>query len=48
MPLNNLNGQLIFRRCDVSNKEEVDNTFKWIESYFGGVNILVNNAGIMK
>lgn len=41
-------GKIYTRRCDVSEKSEIDETFKWIEDTFGGMNILVNNAGIYK
>ncbi|CAD7079060.1 unnamed protein product [Hermetia illucens] len=35
------------RRCDVTNEDEVKNTFAWIETKFGGTDVLVNNAGII-
>ena len=34
--------------CDVSNEEAVDKAFTEIKSYFGGVDVLVNNAGITR
>ena len=33
-------------KADVSNREDVENMFKEIEENFGGVDILINNAGI--
>jgi len=33
-------------RCDVSNMNEIHQTLEKIKSQFGGLNILVNNAGI--
>lgn len=39
-------GTIISKKCDVSNLDEVAATFKWIEAKFGGVHILVNNAGV--
>jgi 3-oxoacyl-[acyl-carrier protein] reductase len=34
--------------CDVSNEQAVDKAFADIKSYFGGVDVLVNNAGITR
>lgn len=34
--------------CDVSNEEQVDKAFADINSYFGGLDVLVNNAGIIR
>ncbi|XP_055913017.1 farnesol dehydrogenase-like [Eupeodes corollae] len=36
------------RKCDVSNEEDVKQTFEWIEKTLGGTDILVNNAGIVR
>ncbi|XP_072934565.1 farnesol dehydrogenase-like isoform X2 [Epargyreus clarus] len=41
-----VNGDITSRQCDVSNAAEVKATFKWIEDTFGGVDVLVNNAGV--
>ncbi|CAD7079059.1 unnamed protein product [Hermetia illucens] len=41
----NLQSQYHPRRCDVTNEDEVKNTFAWIEAKFGGTDVLVNNAG---
>ncbi|XP_053676838.1 farnesol dehydrogenase-like [Anopheles nili] len=35
-------------KCDVSNESEIETTFKGITEKFGGVDVLVNNAGIMR
>lgn len=35
-------------KCDISDPKSVTETFKLIESQFGVVNILVNNAGIVR
>lgn len=35
-------------KCDVSDSESIKKAFEWIESKFGVVNILVNNAGVCK
>jgi 3-oxoacyl-[acyl-carrier protein] reductase len=34
--------------CDVSNEEAVDKAFTDIKDYFGGIDVLVNNAGITR
>lgn len=34
--------------CDVSKEESILAAFQWIEKKFGGVNILVNNAGMTR
>ena len=35
-------------KCDVSDEQCVKDTFAWIEQRFGGVDVLINNAGISK
>lgn len=35
-------------QCDVRKEQEIVDAFKWIESEFGPVAVLVNNAGIMR
>ncbi|KFB50611.1 AGAP005645-PA-like protein [Anopheles sinensis] len=35
-------------KCDVSSEADIDATFKQIEEKFGGVDVLVNNAGIVR
>lgn len=40
--------QAIVAKADVSNAVEVQQMFNVAESTFGGIDVLVNNAGIMK
>jgi NAD(P)-dependent dehydrogenase (short-subunit alcohol dehydrogenase family) len=39
-------GKLYALKCDVSKESEVKEAFKWINSNLGGVDILINNAGV--
>lgn len=41
-------GVLHARQCDISNEDEVKSTFNWIKSKFGGIDVLVNNAGVTR
>ncbi|XP_017003769.2 farnesol dehydrogenase [Drosophila takahashii] len=36
------------RPCDVSNEEQVKETFAWIDQTLGGADVLINNAGIVR
>lgn len=42
----NLQSQYHPRKCDVANENEVKDTFAWVETKFGGTDVLVNNAGV--
>jgi len=35
-------------QCDVSSEEQVDQAFEDIANYFGGLDVLINNAGITR
>ena len=43
-----LGGKVVYLKADVSNSEEVKNMVKEFEKAFGGVDVLVNNAGITR
>lgn len=40
-------GELHSFKCDLQQESDVKAAFKWIEEKFGGVDVLVNNAGIV-
>ncbi|XP_037038946.1 farnesol dehydrogenase-like [Bradysia coprophila] len=42
----NAKGKLYSLKCDISNDNDVKKAFEWIEKTFGGVHVLVNNAGV--
>ncbi|XP_037926586.1 farnesol dehydrogenase-like [Hermetia illucens] len=42
----NLQSRYYPRTCDVTNEDQVKDTFAWIETKFGGTDVLVNNAGM--
>lgn len=46
--LSGASGELHAFECDVANYDSVKTAFAWIEKTFGGINILVNNAGVYK
>lgn len=43
---NELRKNLHALKCDVSKEEEIIQVFKHIDDQFGGVSVLVNNAGV--
>lgn len=44
--LESASGKLYSLKCDVSKESDVREAFKWVKSNLGGINILVNNAGV--
>lgn len=40
-------GKAVFHKCDVSNLAEFESLFKKVNADFGGLDIVINNAGIM-
>lgn len=40
-------GKVIGYRCDVTDNEAVKKAFDWIDANYGGVKILINNAGLI-
>lgn len=45
--LGDISGKIYVRKCDISNLQSVQSTFKWIEEQFNSVSILVNNAAVL-
>lgn len=41
-------GKLFACKCDVTNEADIKNSFAWVHQTLGGVDILINNAGIIK
>lgn len=41
-------GSLFAYKCDVSSETDIKAAFSWIIQKFGGVDVLVNNAGVFK
>ncbi|XP_012250705.2 farnesol dehydrogenase-like [Athalia rosae] len=41
-------GTLCARECDLSKEENILEAFRWIKDEWGGVDVLVNNAGVLR
>lgn len=41
-------GEFYTRKCDVTYESEILDTFAWITNELGGVDVLVNSAGIIR
>lgn len=41
-------GKLYALKCDVTKVEEVEKAFQWVKENVGPVQVLVNNAGIVR
>lgn len=48
MDLGELGAEVMTVKCDVRDKEDVANMIAAVESRFGGVDVLVNNAGVIQ
>lgn len=45
---NTATGKLYAVRCDVTDEADIKSGFQWIRETLGGIDLLVNNAGIIK
>lgn len=41
-------GQLNAVDCDITNEESVKRAYTWIEKTKGGIDLLINNAGVVR
>lgn len=41
-------GQLNAIECDITKEEEVKRAYQWIEKTLGGIDLLINNAGVVR
>lgn len=41
-------GQLNAVECDITNEDSVKNAYQWIKKILGGVDLVVNNAGVFR
>jgi NAD(P)-dependent dehydrogenase (short-subunit alcohol dehydrogenase family) len=44
--LQSAKGKLYAVKCDVSKNSDIEAAFKWVKDKLGGVDIMVNNAGV--
>lgn len=44
--LQSLPGELHPLRCDVTKEQDILTAFSWVKEHLGGVDILINNAGV--
>ncbi|XP_046431817.1 farnesol dehydrogenase-like [Neodiprion fabricii] len=42
-----LKGKFYVKQCDVSNEEDLVAAFNWVKTELGGIDVLVNNAGVI-
>lgn len=48
MSLFGAEGQLNAVDCDITNEQSVKQAYTWIEKTYGGIDILINNAGAFR
>lgn len=41
-------GQLNAVECDITNEQSVKQAYTWIEKTYGGIDLLINNAGVVR
>lgn len=44
----NSSGNIIAKKCDVTNEAEVLSVFNWVKDKFGHLDVFINNAGVIK
>jgi NADP+-dependent farnesol dehydrogenase len=44
--LQSATGKLYAVKCDVTKDSDIETAFKWVKDNLGGVDIMVNNAGV--
>jgi len=48
MEKNNYTGRFYPLVCDLTDENDILNAFKWIDENIGGINFMINNAGIIR
>lgn len=48
MEANNYTGQFYPLKCDLTDEKDILKAFKWIDENIGGINFMINNAGIVR